>query len=106
MPEVLAEDGQVLLRIDIEFDIPWSEELSRVSAYDGDITITLPNGESRRSIGFFYYEGQFRRSSVSTPPAANRRATWPSGRTHLRRKRRRRRQRPPPVVAKCLQSSI
>ncbi len=65
VPEVLAEDGQVLLRIDIEFDIPWSEELSRVSAYDGDITITLPNGESRRSIGFFYYEGQFRRSSVS-----------------------------------------
>lgn len=65
VPEVLAEDGQVLLRIDIEFDIPWSDELSRVSAYDSDITITLPNGEERRSIGYFYYEGQFRRSSVS-----------------------------------------
>ena len=65
VPEVVAEDGQTLLRINIVFDIPWSEDLSRVSAYDSDITITLPNGESRRSIGFFYYEGQFRRSSVS-----------------------------------------
>lgn len=73
-PEVVAEDGQVLLRVDIVFDIPWSEELQRVSANDRDITVALPGGETRTPIGSYQYEGQFRRTSVSF--SASRPSNW------------------------------
>lgn len=69
--EVIAVDGMVLLDVRAVFDVPWTEDLARLSISSSDILLILPDGTEIQSVGSYEYWGMFHTSpssaSVSRP---------------------------------------
>ena len=59
-PHVVAPGpDQALVHISAAIDVPWSEELDRVSAFASKITLTVPGGEPASPIGNYERRGLF-----------------------------------------------
>lgn len=55
--EVAQVEGMIFLDIRAVFDVPWTEELSRLSVSSRDIKLTLPDGTEIESFGAYDYWG-------------------------------------------------
>jgi hypothetical protein len=57
LEEVVAVEGMVILDIRAVFDVPWSDELDRLSVSSRDIALILPDGTEVASFGSYEYWG-------------------------------------------------
>lgn len=74
-PHVIQVPGYVLIHVSAVVDVPWTEELDRVSASSSKLTMTVPGGEPVGPIGSYARRGLFETS----PGGANasRPRDWP-----------------------------
>ncbi len=63
--EIIAVDGMVLLDVRAVFDVPWTEDLSRLSISSSDIMLILPDGTEIQSFGSYEYWGMFHANAAS-----------------------------------------
>lgn len=81
-PHVVAVPGHALLHISAVIDIPWTEELSRVSVSARDLTLTVPGlEEPLHPFGHYEYRGIFEADTYSL--SASRPNDWPDADEHL-----------------------
>jgi len=80
-PHGVAVPGHALIHLSAVIDVPWSEELDRISIYARDLTLTVPGGEPLSPFGRFAYRGIFEASSGSL--SASRPNDWPESDQHL-----------------------
>lgn len=62
--EVAAVEGHVFFDIRAIFDVPWTDELSRLSVSARDITLTLPDGTDILNFGRYEYWGMMTATSA------------------------------------------
>ncbi len=71
VPHIVGNPGEVLVHISAAVDVPWSEDLDRVTVRAPDLTLTLPGGEPMTQIGYFERIGLFevgtKNATVSRP---------------------------------------
>lgn len=81
-PQVItAQPGFALIHVSAVIDIPWSEELDRVSAYASKLTMTVPGGEPVGPIGDYDRRGLFETAGGGV--SASRPRDWPESDEHL-----------------------
>ena len=82
LPHVVGNPGQVLIHVSAVIDVPWSEELERVSVSARELTLTLPGEEPATSIGHYDRVGIFEAGTTSI--SASRPRDWPESDEHLK----------------------
>ena len=75
VPHVIQTEGYALIHISAVVDVPWSEDLDRVSAFSSKLTMTVPGGEPVGPIGSYDRRGLFETSSGGV--SAQRPRDWP-----------------------------
>jgi len=75
LEEVIATEGMVLLDVRAVFDVPWTEDLTRLSISSSDILLVLPDGTEVQSFGSYEYWGMFHTNASSA--SASRPRDWP-----------------------------
>ncbi|MGF1627104.1 MAG: hypothetical protein ACFCVH_19660 [Alphaproteobacteria bacterium] len=76
-----AQPGFALVHVSAVIDVPWSEDLDRVSATSGKLTMTVPGGEPVGPIGDFDRRGLFEVAGGGV--SASRPRDWPESDEHL-----------------------
>lgn len=82
-PHVVGNPGEALIHLSAVVDVPWSEELDRVSVSARDLTLTVPGEEEPRTqIGSYDAVGLFEAGTSSV--SASRPRDWPEEDEHLK----------------------
>ncbi len=63
--ETISVDGMILLDVRAVFDVPWTDDLARLSISSTDILLILPDGTEIQSFGAYEYWGMFHASASS-----------------------------------------
>ncbi len=81
IPEVLSQEGMVFLDVRAVFDVPWSEDLTRVNVRARDINVILEDGTELGAVGAYENYGMFKH----VPPSAGqtRPRDWPESDSDL-----------------------
>ena len=75
LTETARRDGHVFLDVEATFDIPWSDDLSRISIQGRDVRLTLPDGTEIGMVGGYDYLGMM---ELGTPGlSVSRPSSWP-----------------------------
>ncbi|GGL74420.1 hypothetical protein [Wenxinia marina] len=75
LTEVARVEGQIFFGVSLILDVPWSDDLQRVSINSSDIKLTLPDGTELQAIGAYDYLGMMELGSPGL--SVSRPYNWP-----------------------------